>query len=190
MCPKETGFNYTKAEELKYNWRVNFLQGNVTTDPDAFVWNGNRNFTWSEIYEFIFDKEEAVKGVFYFDYESNNIPGTVRNIWPYHGCVEYLNYSTSLVVGLEEDIDIYLIDPNRFITHRVIKNAMKKDAIQQTANKEQHFDSYYTVQITAENQRPEEGTCRIYSHQEGFNSCIQFIDLFLFRVMNQNINYT
>ena len=180
VCPSQHGFNYTKAKELKYNYRLNFILGKVTNDPDAFVWNGNGTFTWSEIHEFLFDKKEVVEGVFYFDYEKNKIPEIFRKIWPYYKCVEYSNYSTSFYVGLEEDIDIYLIDPNRFITHRVIKNAMKKDAIYQTANKEQNFDSYYKVQISAENLRPEKGTCTVYSHHEGFNICVQVLKLFLF----------
>ena len=177
MCSERNkAYNFTKLEDLNYNYFTNFLLGKVTTDPDAFIWNGRENFTWPEIVEFIFDnkkEQEVVKGLYYWDLDNNKMPELIRNIWPYHKCVEYLNYSRIHAFGAKENIDIFLIDPNRFITHRVIKNAMQNDPIYLTFNEEQRFDSYYTIQITAEKLREEEGTCRVYPHQDGFNTCVQ-----------------
>ena len=110
-------------------------------------------------------------------------------MWPYYKCVEYLNYSRVLAIGAKENIDIFLIDPNRFISHRVIKNAMQNDAIYQIAKEDQHFDSYYTVEISAEKLRDEEGACKVYSHQEGFNTCVQVKEIVENKKTNEKINH-
>lgn len=178
MCSHNTGFNNTKAQELKYNNLTNFMLGNHPTDPDAFTWNGNKEFTWSEIYEFLFDnKKEVVEGLSYWDLNNNKVPEIVRNILPYYKCVEFLNYSTTLAIGVKENVDIFLIDPNRFIAHRVMQSSMKKDAIYEYVNEEQNYDSYYTVRISVEKLRSEKGNCKVYSHQDGFNICVQVQNL-------------
>ena len=153
------------------------MLGLVSTQPEAFTWDGNRNFTYAELYDYLFDgKQEVVEGLTYWDADNNEPQRIERKIWPYDKCVEFPNYSTTPSFGVNEDVDVYLVDPNRYINHRVMKSAMKKETIYQYASEQhikQQFDSFYTVKISVEKLRSETGICRVYSHEDGFNNCAQ-----------------
>ena len=70
------------------------------------------------------------------------------------------------------------MDPNRFVSHRVLKNAMVAQDISVDSGPDNHYDSYYTIRLIVKKLREDEGTCVQYEKPEDFGICVQVGFLF------------
>lgn len=155
---------------------INLLAGDNKNYPNGFSWNGNTNLSWLEFINEMFGKRKDFGTDFEY-YASGNIEHESREVWPFKRCIELKNVSDTLSMGTNEPTYIILIDPKRYVSHRVLKNAMIGQEIsQERGMKDQKTtDKYFTVQISEHKLRPEKGSCKEYSNQQGFGICVQVV---------------
>ena len=102
-CPKNRDFNYTKANQMGYNWMNGFFSGHNSFNPNAFVWNGNGNRTWEEMTDYLFENKKNFGQSFTF-WMGDGIKQLRQHMWPYSTCVELDNYPSAFGTSSGKDV--------------------------------------------------------------------------------------
>ena len=104
----------------------------------------------------------------------DNVTETRRDMLPFSTCVELNNFSNMLSIGTNDAIYIILMDPNRYVKHRILKNSMLQDISMDSINDGKiKFDTFFTVKTVVSKYRPEKKDCLEYENVNGFDKCVE-----------------
>ena len=102
----------------------NFILG-----ENVITWNGNFSFTWDNITLSLLNKIHNFGNDFDYWHTSPYMVSQKIRIMPFLECWLMSNFTESFYIGTTYAINIFLIDPNRYTSHRFIKEAFKGDKI-------------------------------------------------------------
>ena len=135
ICPTLHGYNHKLSRELGYYWRSHLYRGiNSNMPKNILTWNGNTSLTWENITQSLFKKNLDFGNDFdYYQTSSDMVAKKIR-IMPYYECWEISNFTQVFWIGTYSAVSVYLVDPNRYTSHRILNEALQGDQIFQEWN--------------------------------------------------------
>lgn len=129
------GFNLKLSRELGFYWRSNLYRGiNDNLPKNILTWNGNTSLTWENITISLFQKVLDFGNDFdYYQTSSDMVAKKIR-IMPYYECWKISNFTEVFWIGTNSAVSVYLVDPNRYTSHRILNEALQGDKIFQELN--------------------------------------------------------
>ena len=101
----------------------NFILG-----ENVITWNGNSSLTWDNITFMLNRNHDFGKDFDYWHTSPDMVTQKIR-IMPFLECLLISNFTEAFYIGTTYATNILLIDPNRYTSHRFIKEAFKGDEI-------------------------------------------------------------
>ena len=145
ICPEESNFNYTYAEQIGFESEHAYFTGNVDNLPGTISWVGNTSQKWEHIINKLYSEGNV-------DLVLNNDNITVRKVkmMPYPICYELENFEQSIQFIIDRPCNVIFTDPNSQLYHRVGTNIVKGERIQVKANtgKMSGTQTYYKLKMT------------------------------------------
>ena len=101
---------------------------------NIFTWNGNTSLTWENITQSLFKKVLDFGNDFDYYQTSSDMVANKITIMPYYECWEISNFTQVFWIGTYSAVSVYLVDPNRYTSHRILNEALQGDQIFQEWN--------------------------------------------------------
>ena len=106
----------------------------------------------------------------------------LKHFQPFTACYEIEDFSPEIYIGLKRDASIILVDPHRFINHRLNILSMKGDNIAlPDINESSHSKHVYaSVSTTVLEKRIDRGNCKQHATDTEYPKCIEngYLNLF------------
>jgi hypothetical protein len=106
-----------------------YIGRNFILGENVITWNGNTSFTWENITFFLFNKTHDFDKDFNFLHTSPSMTVQKIRIMPFFECLLISNFAETFYIGTTSAINVQLVDPYRYTSHRFIKEAFNGDEI-------------------------------------------------------------
>ena len=145
ICPEESNFNYTYAEQIGFEGEDAYLFGKVYNLTDKLPWVGNTSQKWDQIRNLLYPEQNF--GIV-IDDENITIKKVV-GMMPYPICYELENFGHKIQFILDRPCRIIFTNPNSQLYHRMGSNILRGDGIPVNAHTgKSGTQTYYKLKTT------------------------------------------
>ena len=136
---------------------------------------GIKNQSWTSLAPLLFTKLRDEKPSIKFYKRKNETILVQLFMWPFSRCLEIKDFQKILAMGFKDDVEIFLVDPSLYTSHRINKLAMSGYEFTMPSRNSTTFgrNKIFYVSTTVINKRPEKNTCTVYNTVDGYSKCIE-----------------
>ena len=175
-------FNVTRSRQLGYKWYGKYLSGDVIGLNSSISWRGKHKSSWNEVESFLFPNINNVTTSIEFYRQTSERIVLLKHLEAFTVCNEIVDFGQKFYLGLTKDVSIYMVDPHRFINHRLNILSMKGDNIAlPDINESSHSKHVYaSVSTTVLEKRTDTGICKQHATDTEYTECVEngYINLF------------
>ena len=167
----DLSYSVEKGRQLGYQWIINFFAGTIKGATSSFTWMGNStSMSWLDVVNHVDLNYNKPHDFGFFLGNGKEEVKVLDNILiPYLKCYEISNFGSQISISSKLAQNVYLVDRNRMLNYRMMKQSMIGDSISQDprASTTLASNTFYSITTNQLRKRQDIGTCT----NERFSDC-------------------